>query len=386
MAKRKKVLILTDSPSLHSGLARIGREVATRFHRDKHEVYYAGWFHNPLPHKYPFYICQVLRQHSDEPGWIKTLIRHIRPDIFLCIGDMWYFDYCPGIFEQLSKEGIDIPERWLSLTLDAKPFYQDWVGTVKAFTKVCPQSEFAVQEIQKAYPQYTGNAVWLGVDKHTFYPMKEKPKWKDIFVVMVNGFNCSRKNIPASLQAFAKFAQDKRDVLLFLNTQINTHVGSDLKRQIYHLGIQGKAVFEKDKSEGKEVQDEVLNYYYNASDVFLSTSTGEGFGLGILESFATKTLVLASDYTTTDELVGTDRGLKLKIAEYFTGQYELQCGLVDVEDTAEKLNFAYADWKQGKPKTQPLIDNAYKFVQDLTWERTYKGLTAQPDNRDYKTF
>ena len=362
----------------------MGRELATRFHRDNYELYYAGWFHNPLPHEYPFFICQVMRNHQDEPAWMRTLIRKVKPDIFLCIGDIWYFYYLPGIFEQLGKEGVVIPERWMYLTLDAEPFYPDWTHTTNAFTKVCTQSWFAVREIQKADPHFQGRAVWLGVDKKTFFPMAEKPKWKDRFVVMVNAYNCSRKNIPASLKAFAKFAYDKEDVLLFVNSQLNTHVGTDLKRQIYQYGIQYKTVFDKDKSDNKPVPDSVVNFYYNSADVLLSTSTGEGYGMCITEAFATKTLVMATDYTTTNELIGNDRGIKLKVGEYFTGEYELQRGLVDVNDTAEKLNFVYQDWKRGKPKTQPLIDNAYKFAQQLTWERTYRELLKKDEIKEWK--
>ena len=386
MAKRKKILVLCDAPTIKTGLSRVGRELANRFHRDNYEVYYAGWFHNPLPHEYPFYICQVIRNHSDESGWIRTLIRKTKPDIFLAIGDIWYFDYCSGIFEQLKKEGIEIPERWLYLTLDAEPFFPDWMGIIKAFTKVYPQSQFAVNEIQKVDPYFSGKAVWLGVDKKTFYPLPEKPKWKDRFVVMVNGYNCSRKNIPASLKAFAKFAYDKEDVLLFINSQLNTHVGTDLKRQIFQYGIQFKTVFDKDKSDNKEVPDSTVNTYYNSADCLLFTSTGEGFGLPILEAFSTKTLVLATDYTTTDELIGKDRGIKLKVAEYFTGEYELQRALVDVDDTVEKLNFVYADWKNGKPEAKKLTENAYDFVQDLTWEKTYREILSKPKVEEWKTF
>ena len=48
MAKKEKVLIVTDSPAICTGLARVGRELGYRFHQRGYETAFAGWFHPNL--------------------------------------------------------------------------------------------------------------------------------------------------------------------------------------------------------------------------------------------------------------------------------------------------------------------------------------------------
>jgi len=374
----KKILILSDSPVLSSGLARVGRELATRFHKDHYEVAYLGWQHTNMPHKLPFYIYPIIRGSKNEPAWVLTAIKNFKPDILLCIGDIWYFDYLEEILKEY-KEGI--PERWLYLTLDAEPFYPDWGKILDCFTRIYTQSKFARNQILRVFPNKEIKAVWLGVDKHIFKPLKQRNLWTDKFVVMVNAFNCGRKNLPLSIEAFAEFAKDKQDTLLFMLTQANHGEGHNLGRLVYWYGIQDKVFFEKTKTATRGIPDESVNYYYNNADCLLSTTSGEGFGLFILEAFSTKLPVIATAYSSIPELLADGRGIQVPVSAYIHGTYEIKRAIVSKEETIKGLDLMYANYKVKNKEIAKMTEKAYNFAKHLTWDKTYHEILGWLDKK-----
>jgi glycosyltransferase involved in cell wall biosynthesis len=368
----KRVLILSDSPVLTSGLARVCRELADRFRKDRYEVACIGWGHPNMPHKLPYYIYPTLRGSKNEPAWVMTAIKNFKPDIFICIGDIWYFEYLEAVFKKCEHK---IPERWLYLTLDAEPFYPDWLRILDQFTRVYTQSEFAREQIQRLQPERAIKTVYLGVDKKVFRYLDRRSLWTDKFVVMVNGYNCVRKNIPLSIEAFAEFAADKPDALLFLLTQANSPEGNNLGRLVYWYGVQDKVVFEKNKTATSGVSDDTVNYYYNNADCLLSTTTGEGFCIPVIEAFMAKLPVIATAYSSIPELLADNRGMQLPVASYFHGTYELKRAFVSKQAVVTALNTLYQDKKAGKADfVNKLTSNAYNFAKHLTWDKTYREL------------
>ncbi|MFA6006072.1 MAG: glycosyltransferase family 4 protein [Patescibacteria group bacterium] len=382
MAK-ERVLILSDSPVLSGGLSRVCRELANHFHRDSYDVACIGWGHPNMPHKLPYYIYPTLRGSKNEPSWVLTAIRNFKPDIFICIGDIWYFEYLEAVFKKCEHK---IPERWLYLTLDAEPFYPDWLRILDQFTRVYTQSEFAKDQINLLQPARAIKTVYLGADKKVFRYIDRRSLWTDKFVVMVNAYNCVRKNIPLSIEAFAEFSADKPDTALFLLTQANSQEGNNLGRLVYWYRVQDKVVFERNKTATSGVSDEMVNHYYNNADCLLSTTTGEGFGLCILEAFLAKLPVIATAYSSIPELLANSRGIQLPVAAYFHGTYELKRAFVSKAAVVTALNTLYYDKKEGKTEfMEKIANNAYNFAKHLTWEKTYREIVNWlPEKEDWE--
>jgi len=386
MVKKEKVLIVTDSPAICTGLSRVGRELGFRFHQRGYETAFAGWFHPNLQHKLPFYIYPILRGSPHEPAWLCTAINDFKPDTLLCIGDLWYFSHLGKVLEKAKHKPA---ERWLYLTLDGDPFWSDWISTLQTFTRVYTQSHFALEEISKAWPDFRGKVVWPGVDRKIFRPLPEKElsghSLFNKFVVLVNAVNCGRKNIPASIEAFSLFAKDKSDAVLVLNTQRTSNNGSNLLRIINHFRIADKCLFEKNRTRTGGIDDVKMNLYYNLSNCLLSTTSGEGFGLPILESFSARTPVLMTDYSTAGELLGKDRGLRLKVSSYLWGEQELRKAIVDINDTWERLEGFYELQKTfGRKGRKEYTEPAYEFVKNLTWEKTFREMIDWRKAEDWR--
>ena len=86
--------------------------------------------------------------------------------------------------------------------------------------------------------------------------------------------------------------------------------------------------------------DERMNELYNLFDIHALTTTGEGFGLPILESMACGIPNVLPDYTTSRELI-EERGELVPLKTTFTGSLNVERGLVDIEEFAKELQFLY---------------------------------------------
>lgn len=115
----------------------------------------------------------------------------------------------------------------------------------------------------------------------------------------------SRKSLPETLKAFARFAQRHDDVLLYLHT--NTGVddgmgGVNLPELIETLGITNKVLFPEQYAYIMGASDQHMVNLYRGMDVLAAPSMGEGFGIPILEAQACSTPVIVGDWTSMSEL------------------------------------------------------------------------------------
>ena len=135
----------------------------------------------------------------------------------------------------------------------------------------------------------------------------------------------------------------------------------------------------------KEMQD-----IYNLFDVFFLSTSGEGFGIPIIEAMSCEVPVLATDYTTTPELVKEhNAGLGINLAgvdtidmfktnlkDYdnlvmngtITGSWEVERGICDVHDAANKITYLYNNpevrKEMGKNGRKAVVEK-YEFEKNV---------------------
>jgi len=116
----------------------------------------------------------------------------------------------------------------------------------------------------------------------------------------------SRKAWGENLLAFGVFAKSHPDALLYLHTDATAmSQGIDLVSLVRACGISEDQVTFVDQYEYRMgVPDEVMAAIYSRTDVLLSASAGEGFGLCVLEAQACGTPVIVSNFSAQPELVG----------------------------------------------------------------------------------
>jgi glycosyltransferase involved in cell wall biosynthesis len=132
----------------------------------------------------------------------------------------------------------------------------------------------------------------------------------DGFVVTMNAANKGqqliRKSFFESFTAFAMFARQHDDAVLYMHTeQHGVGMGVNLVELAHFCGIPEDRLFWVDQYRYRQgLTQKAMQATYRASDVLLAPSKGEGFGIPVVEAQACGVPVIASNFTAQPELVG----------------------------------------------------------------------------------
>jgi glycosyltransferase involved in cell wall biosynthesis len=149
------------------------------------------------------------------------------------------------------------------------------------------------------------------------------------FIVLNANRNSPRKQVHLTLEGFAHFAEQKRDVWLYLHMGLFNGVYG-VRDHAHRLKIADRILLTQPGDDHPSVSDEALNHIYNACDVGLNTSSGEGWGLVSMEHAATGAPQVVPEHSACAEL-WSGRGLCLPVEE----------NMVRPEDVAAALERLY---------------------------------------------
>jgi glycosyltransferase involved in cell wall biosynthesis len=168
--------------------------------------------------------------------------------------------------------------------------------------------------------------VYHGVDTETFHPVspgnpfrlgadvlrskEDCKRWlgldPDRKVLLRADRNVVRKNHDALLRAFALIAAQDPDVDLVLHCLPNDREGIDLWQEILRMpeAVRDRVKFTQAHDSFRGLPVEGLAALYNAADVYISTTGGEGFGLTLAEAMACEVPVIATGWAAEVEVIG----------------------------------------------------------------------------------
>jgi len=224
------------------------------------------------------------------------------------------------IITYIPDDGINLPPRW---------------------TEVLPKVTSVIAMSRHGQAAYgSSEMVYHGVDQETFWPISEKPKVSstgivcktrsdckrafgldpDRFLVGRVDTNSGRKDYPALVKALWPLMETYSDIDAHFQCQ----------DEGANNGIRFQAMLSRNQKvdssrfhfpglhssfEGWALED--LNILYSAFDCFVSTSRGEGFGLGLLEAAACGIPIVAQNVSAIPEVVGPG-GILLEPKDTFT--------------------------------------------------------------------
>jgi len=323
---------------------------------------------------------------------IVPKIRELRPDVFGVLLDTfmlfpWYIqlDFAPA------RTTFWYPS-------DGGRFPKHCENILRKANMPVAMARFGQKQV-KDYYDVNSEYIPHAVDHNHFSPVSKEEKQKlktnwrlnDKFVIGSVYRNQNRKFSDRHFKAFARFAKGKDDVVLVCHTDptdpaayYNTF---DL---VNSLGIANKVVFT-----GMSFYDsftyEKMKEVYNLFDIYLSSTSGEGFGVPIVEAMSCEIPIVMPSYTTGDELVrhhkcgevvrmsGSDDldFFEMNSKEYdfkmedgtIMGGWEVERGVMSISDCTDKLNKLYTDYKNGGKLIEEYGKNGRKAVEEnYTWE------------------
>lgn len=311
MEQKHRILIVGDSPFLHTGFAYLTRELGFIFHKNGYDVEHIGMWDQRKNQAEKTYnnITIPWKVHIANGDFNKYSATHYRkiiqeyqPTLIIIITDIWlakffmntsiqkifYFhvEGAPLPINQTMGNGTKLnwPETLLkNLIVFGGPFGKK--VTMDRITQYVKDMGLNIDtnELDKKWP-----IIGDGIDTEIFKPIegdKHPLKLKHFGLKgsdMVIGFfsrQSSRKGLPYALEAFAEWENRPDNVYIYCHCALHDRAGWDLIQMVKDLKIEKNVLFLDEKyNVGKGVDFKTLNELYNSCDLIVSPSLGEGFG------------------------------------------------------------------------------------------------------------
>jgi glycosyltransferase involved in cell wall biosynthesis len=243
---------------------------------------------------------------------------------------------------------------WHWLPIDHCPITPEVLHKSKLVTGgTIAMSKFGATELEMGG---NSNHVYIphSVDTKIFKPIDRNEARKlvgfpaDTFIVgmfLANKGAPSRKAFDQQIRAFAKFQKQVPNSMLYIHSDMTGHQGENLPRLVELAGaMEGIKLNVRYVSQYHYVTNRIgfeeMATLYNACDIVLNATRGEGFGVPIIESQACGTPVVVTNFTAMPELVID--GYAVGYSDlYYTVQESYQCS-PDIAQITDSLHQEHA--------------------------------------------
>lgn len=381
-----KILVGSDSPNVPSGFAQQLTGIAQYLTEEGHEVYYLGWQtrHDYTSDEWDFKILGVTSQFGRN-DWFK-IFNKINPDVVITLGDAHMVD-------PLAR----LPDRplWIMYyPLDGEPISPSIKETLLNADILVAMANFGWQLTKKEfnyYPEYIPHFY----KPENFYDMgyelkselkKEMGIPEDSFVVGCIARLNPRKHHQRLLYAFRLFLdmqpeEERSKIYLYLHLDpYDPLVFQDPNHNyqfiewINTLKLDKNVILTPGNLYHSGLPISYVNKLYNAFDIHVLPTGGEGFGVPFIEAASTGIPTIATDYTTTkehlylrtpytDKIIKENEKGRRGVCVPYNRLYKEMCQVhkawVDIDEFAEAMDMYY--------KNRELIkehgENAKKYVE-----------------------
>lgn len=397
-----KICLLMDAPSLPTGYGYTCRLTGREFIKRGHEVFCTDFNRYERPNgPYDYFGIKVIpnsaldRDRNANYGdakLIESIEQEFCPDIYILHNDSYRYSYLKDVSDQIMRKCIF----WLPFE-GSEPDLQG-LGIFKRCAATRFVTDYALEMHSGHLPGKDIGRLYHAVcpEMHPSPNKAEAKRAKALgvdnkFIVCRVDRHQPRKYWKKTIEAFAKFAQGKDDVFLLAKcnprdiTMYNdkTKEGEDLEAIANSLGLEGKYKFDDFFFN----EEWMAKGFYHAADVFLTTTSGEGFGLTATEAMMCGVPVIYPDTPVLPEVVA-DVGLMCarKSRDWYE-RMNVWHNVVDTDDVVTKLEWAYQDWKNGGHKLAELGQKAHErakatFSPDVVYSQWDSVLNSVCKKKD----
>ncbi len=385
----KRLIYYGDSVNVSTGFGNVSRHVLSRV-LDRYEITVFGvneYFNNPNPLPVAR-IIPALPNAQNDPFGKQKFIEFITSeganyDIWFLQNDIHSWGYLPEVVMAVRASGKN-PHIFTYTVVDG-PIRKEDTWFLSCVDVGGIPSEYGIREILRHDPHLAYKLCHIphGVDPNEFFPLPDDTiknfkknvmgcDENDFLIVNVNR-NSSRKDIVRCLMYFGHLLIKRPNAKLYLHMDRNeeSYKGWDLSRVLEtNRNFLRNISFPRDFSVNQGANLQILNSIYNAADLVISTTLGEGFGLSCVEAMAAGTLVMMPDNSSLSELMTNGRGIPIKCgttnSEWTIQTNDLGCmrPLSNIDDMIEKTLQV-----MDKYPVQ-MVEKARKWiVSELNWDR-----------------
>lgn len=251
----------------------------------------------------------------------ERCLQSLQPNLVLLVNDFWILPkYLRSLRGSSARKLVYFP-------IDGEVLDPAMLSPLRDFDEIVVYTEFAASVVRRAagiaalpvsVPLHRPQIIPHGIDTSRFKPcaadpleqrhiarsqlFPDYPELVDSLIVLNANRNQPRKRIDLTLEGFARFAATTQaDARLYLHMG-QQEIGWNIARLAKQLGIASSLLFSVDSDGHPDWDDSRLNWLYNACDLGLNTSTGEGWGLVSCEHGATRAAQLVPEHSACQEI------------------------------------------------------------------------------------
>jgi len=375
-----RILWHSAHPFVPGGFSKATRELTRRIAKLGHEVMIYAYGRNET-----YFVWEpdsgvkiaVLPSGAHPLGddaW-KIHFERRNADVMVSLCDIWLLN--------------DIPQscfRWVPyVPLDHSPPSDLLIAKVSNAVGVLAMTEWAQREL--ASKGIEADYLPHGVNTQSFRPLPEEMRRKareqlgipeDAFVFLCVGLNIGfRKEFPRLFRGF-KLLLDQLspsdNVWLYVHTNAfppSNQPGYHLEPLARFLGVWYRVMLTDMYNWWIGLEEDEMALLYNACDVFVLPSRGEGFCLPILESQACGTPCITTDFGAMQELV-KGHGWLIRVKDWDVTPLCAYQALVDVEHLADLMYYAYTHDSEREKYSRASVEFARRYEWDFVVENYAK--------------
>lgn len=359
MDKEKiKVLFVSDLV-VETGFSRVAHSIIEHLGKD-FDVTGLGVNYNGDPHTYDFPIYPAMIRGQGNVYGVDRLCSLLLSkdfDVLYMLNDAWVLSYyLDAIKKNVNKK---LPKIVTYFPVDSRFHNPHWYKDFDIVSEAYTYTEFGKRVVNhpKCMPQMEVGIIPHGVDTEDFYKLYDNrykaktdlygDKLKGIkdpensFIVLNANRNQPRKKLDVTMQGFALFAEGKpTNVRLYMHCGVvDSHI--NIINHAKRHGIDDRLIFTSLAQGVQSVPVHRLNLFYNATDVGINTSLGEGWGLTNVEHAVTGAPQIVPRHSSCQELF-SDCGLLLETVVDITFDKSETVGkLTTPEEVARNLEILY---------------------------------------------
>lgn len=336
---------------------------------------------------------------------LEHLTNEIQPHVILLYHDAWLIPRFLKPLQQAKHRCIKVAY----IPIDGKILQPNIFSSLKELDALVAFNHFGCQVAEDCAEQIgmtnlkPFNAISViphSLAKDLFYPLSNnllsysnnrlearrqlfpnRPElWEGFWVLNANR-NQPRKRIDLSLQGFAQFAKNKPASVRLVLHMATANASVNIRKLASSLGITDRLILTQEGSSHPEVPAHHLNLIYNACDVGVNTSLGEGWGLVSFEHAATGAPQIVPSHSACAEIWNGAAEL-LPVIKTNRSNGLLEGGEVSPTDLASALERLYTN----PDRYQNLLELGYcvttrkAYQKDeiaKQWEQLFRNLTQE---------
>lgn len=389
MDKEKLKVLFVSDLAVPTGFSTVAHNIIANIQED-FDFTGIGVNYRGDPHTYGFPIFPASTGPTSSLYGIERMIALLNAekfDLLYILNDAWVISY---YLDAIKKHVEDKPKIVVYFPVDAKDHNPAWYKDFDIVSQAVTYTNFGKAVVNQAVPKLNIITIPHGVDTSTFYKiddtaanirkivytdaLKSEVPYEDLFIVLNANRNQPRKRLDITMRGFGIFAKGRPDVRLYMHCGVRDSA-IDVPYLATRYGILDKIIVTNLAIGIQRVEMPKLNLIYNACDVGINTSMGEGWGLTNMEHAVTGAAQIVPRHSSCEELF-VDCGILMETSSDFVFDQSQTTGrLVSPHEVARTLEVLYKNKELKKELAQRAM---YKFTApQYQWKniaQTWKNL------------